>query len=201
MSPRSSENRQRMVVSAAQLLREYGANATSVDRVLAHSGASRGSVYHYFPQGRAQLIGEAVEFAGDYISGLIDAMVADGDPLRALHAFFDLWRTQLAGSDYRAGCPIIAVAVETNDDAPQLARSAAAVFARWQDALAGLLERNGLAQERSMRLATVIIAAVEGAVIMCRAEQSTSPLDATAAEIRDLLTRALPGRTGDGRQP
>lgn len=188
-----------MVASAAQLLREHGASATSIDRVLAHSGASRGSVYHYFPQGRAQLIGEAVELAGDYITALIDAMAADGDPLRALDAFFDMWRTQLAGSGYRAGCPIVAVAVEANDDAPQLARSAAAVFTRWTDALADMLERGGVPHERGKCLATVIVAAVEGAVIMCRAEQSTAPLDATAAEIRDLLTRALPGRPGNDR--
>ncbi|ONI80797.1 hypothetical protein ALI22I_42400 [Saccharothrix sp. ALI-22-I] len=49
-----------MVLSAAALLREYGAAATSIDRVLAHSGAPRGSVYHHFPGGRAQLIDEAV---------------------------------------------------------------------------------------------------------------------------------------------
>ncbi|MGW3020628.1 LmrA/YxaF family transcription factor [Streptomyces longwoodensis] len=51
-------------------------------------------------------------------------------------AAFVLWRDRLVESGFRAGRPIVAVAVETNDDAPQLARSAAAVFARWQQALA-----------------------------------------------------------------
>ncbi|WP_244949947.1 TetR/AcrR family transcriptional regulator [Streptomyces griseofuscus] len=62
-----------MVLSAAALLREYGAGGTSVDKVLAHSGAPRGSVYHHFPGGRAQLIDEAVAHAGDFVAGLIDA--------------------------------------------------------------------------------------------------------------------------------
>jgi len=53
-----------MILSAAALLREYGASATSIDRVLAHSGAPRGSVYHHFPGGRTQLIDEAVALAG-----------------------------------------------------------------------------------------------------------------------------------------
>ncbi|MFF8786279.1 TetR/AcrR family transcriptional regulator [Streptomyces sp. NPDC015125] len=52
-----------MVLVTAALLREYGAGATSIDRVLAHSGAPRGSVHHHFPGGRAQLIGEAVAAA------------------------------------------------------------------------------------------------------------------------------------------
>jgi AcrR family transcriptional regulator len=191
MSPRKSDSRERMVLSAAALLREYGASATSVDRVLAHSGAPRGSVYHHFPGGRTQLIDEAVALAGDFIAGLIDAATQADDPVRAVDAFFTLWRDRLVESDFRAGCPIVAVAVETNDDAPHLARSAAAVFARWQEALAAMFVRHGLTVERSRRLGSFFIAAVEGAVIMCRAEQSTAPLEAAAAEIHDLLRYAL----------
>ncbi|MGP3922469.1 TetR/AcrR family transcriptional regulator [Streptomyces sp. 8N616] len=203
MSPRRSDSRDRMVLSAAVLLREYGASATSIDRVLAHSGAPRGSVYHHFPGGRAQLIDEAVALAGDFIAGLIDAATQADDPVEAVDAFFALWRDRLVESDFRAGCPIVAVAVETNDDAPQLARSAAAVFARWQEALAALFAQHGLPEERGKRLAAFIIAAVEGAVIMCRAEQSTAPLDAAAAEIHDLLVYALRTRpeTGPGPRP
>lgn len=201
MSPRSSENRDRMILSAAALLREYGASATSIDRVLAHSGAPRGSVYHHFPGGRAQLIDEAVALAGDFITGLIDAAMQADDPVQAVDAFFVLWRDRLVESGFRAGCPIVAVAVETNDDAPRLARSAATVFARWQEALAGLFLRHGLTEERSRRLGSFIIAAVEGAVIMCRAEQSTAPIEAAAAEIHDLLLHALRDRPGARSEP
>ncbi|MER7725788.1 TetR/AcrR family transcriptional regulator [Streptomyces sp. NPDC096323] len=190
-----------MILSAAALLREYGASATSVDRVLAHSGAPRGSVYHHFPGGRAQLIDEAVTLAGDFIAGLIDAAVQAEDPVEAVDAFFALWRDRLVESGFRAGCPIVAVAVETNDDAPQLARSAAAVFARWQEALAGLFLRHGLTEERSRRLGSFIIAAVEGAVIMCRAERSTRPIEAAAAEIHDLLRYALRERPESEPRP
>jgi AcrR family transcriptional regulator len=191
MSPRKSDSRERMVLSAAALLRDYGATATSIDRVLAHSGAPRGSVYHHFPGGRAQLIDEAVALAGDFVAGLIETAAQADDPVQALDAFFALWRDRLTGSDFRSGCPIVAVAVETNDDAPHLARSAAAVFVRWREALAAMLVRHGLPEARGARLAAFIIAAVEGAVIMCRAEQDIGPLDAAAEEIHGLLAHAL----------
>ncbi|MEW2087188.1 TetR/AcrR family transcriptional regulator [Streptomyces sp. NPDC005283] len=201
MSPRKSDSRERMVLSAAELLRQHGAGATSIDRVLAHSGAPRGSVYHHFPGGRSQLIDEAVALAGDFIAGLMETAAQADDPLKATDAFFALWRDRLVDSDFRAGCPIVAVAVETNDDAPQLARSAAAVFARWKGALAALFIRHGLPEERSMRLAAFIIAAVEGAVIMCRAERSAAPLEAAAGEIHDLLVHALRDRPDTGHEP
>jgi AcrR family transcriptional regulator len=192
-----------MVLGAAALLGEYGVGATSIDRVLAYSGAPRGSVYHHFPGGRAQLIDEAVALAGDFVAGLIDDATRADDAIEAIDAFFALWRDRLLESDFRAGCPIVAVTVETNDEAPQLARSAAAAFLRWQEALAGLFVRHGLSDERGRRLAAFVIAAVEGAVIMCRAERSTAPLDAAAAEIRDLLAHALRNRPAapDGPRP
>ena len=194
MSPRRGDSRDRMILSAAALLREYGASATSMDRVLAHSGAPRGSVYHHFPGGRTQLIDEAVALAGNFIAGLIDTAIQAEDPVEAIDAFFVQWRDRLVEGGFRAGCPIAAVAVETNDDAPQLASSAAAVFARWQEALTALFVRHSLTEERSRRLGAFIIAAVEGAVIMCRAEQSTAPIEAAAAEIHDLLLYALRDR-------
>ncbi|MBA2813563.1 TetR/AcrR family transcriptional regulator [Streptomyces sp. KM273126] len=190
-----------MVLSAVESLREYGASATSIDRVLAHSGAPRGSVYHHFPGGRAQLIEEAVALAGDFIAGLIDAALQTDDPVQAIDGVFALWRDRLVRSDFRTGCPVVAVAVETNDDAPQLALSAATVFARWQQALAVPFLRHGLTEERSRRLAAFVIAALEGAVIMCRAERSTAPLEAAAAEIHDLLVQALRNRPDPGPAP
>lgn len=199
MSPRKSDSRERMVLSTAALLREYGASATSIDRVLAHSNAPRGSVYYHFPGGRAQMIDEAVSLAGDFITGLIETAAQAPDPLVAIDAFFGLWRERLVDSDFRSGCPIVAVAVETNDEAPQLARSAATVFGRWQEALADMFVRHGFTEERGKRLAAFIIAAVEGAVIMCRAERSTAPLEAAAAEIHDLLVYALRDRPGATR--
>ena len=53
------------MVTTALLVRERGARATSIDDVLAHSGAPRGSVYHHFPGGREQLLREATDYAGE----------------------------------------------------------------------------------------------------------------------------------------
>ena len=56
--------RARMLDSTALLLRERGVGGVTVDAVLAHSGAPRGSVYHHFPGGRNQLLLEALEASG-----------------------------------------------------------------------------------------------------------------------------------------
>ena len=64
-------HRERMVASAALLIRERGARPTAIADVLAHSGAPRGSAYHYFPGGRNQLLCEAVDYSAAYVAGAI----------------------------------------------------------------------------------------------------------------------------------
>src|SRR5256885_8040824 len=101
--------RTRMVISTALLVRERGARATSIDDVLAHSGAPRGSVYHHFPGGRQQLLSEAIDHAGEFVAARIEHAP---DALTMLHMLLDDYREQLVRTDFRAGCPVVAVAVE-----------------------------------------------------------------------------------------
>ena len=68
--------RERMVISTALLVREQGARATSIDDVLAHSGAPRGSVYHHFPGGRRQLLSEAIDYAGEFVAARLERAAA-----------------------------------------------------------------------------------------------------------------------------
>ncbi|HYF24701.1 MAG TPA: TetR/AcrR family transcriptional regulator [Baekduia sp.] len=182
---RSTDSRDRMIASAALLLREQGLTGTSFGDVIEHSGAPRGSIYHHFPGGKAQLVEEAVRFAGRYVERLI-AQAGD-DPLEALRLFLATWRDTLQEGEFRAGCPVVAVAVEAQDEHPQLAEAAAAAFAAWQDALAGMLRRRGVDAAEARRLATMTVAAVEGAVVLCRAQRSTRPLDDVGAVLADLL--------------
>jgi AcrR family transcriptional regulator len=181
------DSRHRMVGSTVLLLREKGLTGTSFGDVIEHSGAPRGSIYHHFPGGKAQLVEEAVDLAGDHIGRAIERAAATGDPAAALRQFTAAWRATLEESDFRAGCPVVAVAVEAHDDDPQLARAAARAFAAWTGALAGLLRDQGVPAGRARRLATTAVAAIEGAVVLCRARRDVRPLLDVSREVEDLL--------------
>jgi AcrR family transcriptional regulator len=64
----TTDTRARMINSAALLLREHGVAGTSIARVLEHSQGPRGSVQFHFPGGKAQLLTEALVWAGGLIS-------------------------------------------------------------------------------------------------------------------------------------
>jgi AcrR family transcriptional regulator len=180
-------SRERMIVSAALLLREKGLTGTSFGDVIEHSGAPRGSIYHHFPDGKAQLVEEAVRYAGSYVEESIES----SDPVEALRSFTSAWRTTLEQSDFRAGCPVVAVAVEARSEAPELAAAAADAFAGWQRALQALLEDAGVEPARARTLAATTVAAIEGAVVICRAQRDIQPLNDVSMELEKMLSSAL----------
>jgi TetR/AcrR family transcriptional repressor of lmrAB and yxaGH operons len=188
--PRQSDARNRMIQSAALLFRERGVEGTAFADVLEHSGAPRGSVYHHFPGGKQQLAEEATRWAGEFMAAGLAAALEQDDPLAALDTFAQLWAGVLAQSDYEAGCPIVAAALE-GSRTPAARAEAATAFNNWEQLLSGALLRSGVDPDRARSLATLIIAAIEGAVVLARAEQSTAPFERVAHELRTLATTIL----------
>lgn len=187
--------RDRMVVSAALLIRERGAHPTAISDVLQHSGAPRGSAYHYFPGGRTQLLCEAIDFAADHVATQItDA--ASG--IEVLDAVLNGFREQLRRTDFRAGCPVVAVAVEAGDpdeqaEAPVIDRAAAA-FTRWTDLIKQRLVADGLSASRADELAVLMISSIEGAIVLARASRDAKPLDLVHRQLRAMLQAETPER-------
>lgn len=189
MTEPSPPSRQQLVAGAADMIRRRGLNATSIREVAKHAGTPLGSTYHYFPGGKRELATEAVRFAGDTVSGMLAKKLRAG-PVEGLRAFLALWRGILTTTGFQAGCPVLAVSVEEPaDDAVRSA--AAAAFAGWEAQLAGALREHGVGT--ADELATLVVAAAEGAVAMCRAQRSTQPLDRVAAQLESLLTTAVHG--------
>jgi AcrR family transcriptional regulator len=181
--------RERMVVSTALLIRERGAHSTAIADVLAHSGAPRGSAYHYFPRGRTQLLCEAVDYAGDYVAAKI---VQSARTVDVLDVLIEGYREQLIRSDYRAGCPVVAVTVEApdpdgTDQATPVIERAAAAFAHWTELLTDRFVGDGIQAARAEELATLVTASIEGAIILARAARDLKPLDLVHRQLRALL--------------
>ncbi|MFD9697549.1 TetR/AcrR family transcriptional regulator [Lentzea sp. NPDC059081] len=181
--------KQRMLDSAVLLLRERGAAGVTVDAVLAHSGAPRGSVYHHFPGGRNEMVLGAVRQAGDYIAAMVSESAAEGDVRQMVERLVAFWKRALTRTDYRAGCPVAAMAMDSRDIVPDAGEVVREIFARWQASLSEALRDNGFDPARAQRLATLVVSVIEGAIILCRAHRDLGPLDDVLVEVAPLLQR------------
>jgi TetR/AcrR family transcriptional repressor of lmrAB and yxaGH operons len=177
-----SQTRRKMIESAATLLAMRGVQGTAFSDVLERSGAPRGSIYHHFPRGKDQLVDAAIELASERALSVLEAL-RGSQPKAVTHAFIDLWRAVLVRSDLRAGCAVLAVTVGT--DSPDLLEHAASVFRAWRRRLAELYVEGGMEPRAAEQLATTLVAATEGAVVVSRAEQSLQAFELVGKALLD----------------
>lgn len=184
MSPRPSDAPQRVVDAAADMLARVGLNATSIREVTKAADAPLGSTYHHFPGGKQELLARATAQAGDKVDALLEQLLRSGAE-QGLRQFLAIWRERLLRSQLRAGCPVLASAVEEpSEGGPGIVRdAAAAAFARWEWRLADALQRDGHAPGQARERATLLIAGVEGAVALSRAMQDIAPFDRVSAQL------------------
>ncbi len=181
VSPRDA-----MVRAAAELLSESGLSGASFSCVIERSGAPRGSIYHHFPDGKDQLAAEAITLVGARVQRLLDTMPAESVD-QVIRAFIAAWRDLLVRSKHTAGCAIAAVANERLAN-PALAKEASRVFEAWEQSLRRKLVEAGADAPRAKDFANLVLASLEGALVLCRAHASTAPLDRVEAS----LLRAAP---------
>ncbi|WP_227981604.1 TetR/AcrR family transcriptional regulator [Nocardia spumae] len=190
-SSSGGDSRRKLVAGAADMIRRRGLAATSVRDLARHARAPLGSTYHYFPGGKTELATAAVTLAGELTAATLARELGKG-PVDGLRSFLDMWRKNVVDSEFRAGCPVLAVSVEDVPEADGAPRdAAAAAFTRWAGLLAASLRDHGADQAEAESTATLIVAAFEGSVAMCRAERSVAPLDRIGERLESLIRTTI----------
>ena len=189
----TEKTREKMIGGAALLISQRGVQGTSFSEVLELTDTPRGSIYHHFPGGKDELVAEAIALLGSVVSERIRNTEADR-PEQVAEAFSKGWREFVEATDLKSVCVMSAVTVGAGADSEELLPVVAAAFASWRDALADAYTRTGLGKADGRRLALTSVAALEGAMIVARAEQSMEPFDAVQRDLAD-LARAAAGRS------
>ena len=186
---RGTDVRERMARSAAELFGERGFSGTGLRDVIAHSSTPRGSIYHHFAGGKAELAREAVRHAAGVIAGRVADAARDNDPIAMLHAWLDHWRYALERSEFRTGSAVLTVAAKPEEHTSARA-AAAAAFEGWTDAFAATLQDAGVRRKKAARLATLTVTAIEGAVVVSRARGDTRALEHVGRELEAAIEAA-----------
>lgn len=174
--------RQRLIVTAAQLFRRNGYHATGLAELLTVAQVPKGSLYHHFPEGKADLAVAAADWvATEYMRIMDDAFAPAPDFVQGattlcfkLAKLFDKMRAINA-------CPLTAMLFDGPEGEP-FRHHAKSTFARLSDHLAGHGTRLGLSQTVAMDKAELLIMAIQGVWTIAHAQGDAMAL------------RKLPGR-------
>lgn len=184
-----SSKREQIIEATCQLMEMQGYHATGVNQILEESGAPKGSLYYYFPEGKEGLAVEAIERTSQAIGARIrEEMATVSDPAAAVKTFILKLASQVEASGYCAGGPITAIALEAASTNERLNAACRDAYQLWQGAVEEKLRQSDYGAERAKQLAALVISAIEGAIILSRSQRSLQPLHHIAEELYTLLS-------------
>lgn len=185
--------KERIVETTAELFRRYGYTGTGLKQIVAEANAPFGSIYHHFPNGKAQLGEEVIRRSGRMYQDLFEAIFdAAPDVVSATSDFFLGAAETLRQTDYADACPIETVALEVASTNEPLRRATADVFDSWIAAGTTRLAQAGIPEANARELTIVLLAALEGAFVLCRASKTTEALEVAAVHMAAAVQAALP---------
>ena len=177
-----------MVEAASRLFQACGYRGTSWRQLVRESGTPWGSIQHHFPGGKEQLGVAAVEYGTDLLGDFLTQCFENAKtPAEALETWFEASAALLESSGYRFGCPVAAVALDTDDSTVSLQHACARAFESWRVIVRDALVRSGTPAPQAETLSTTILAAFEGALLISRSRGSTEPLRQTAQTLSAIL--------------
>jgi TetR/AcrR family transcriptional repressor of lmrAB and yxaGH operons len=185
-TPDELNPRQRIVRSTAHLMRRRGINGIGLREIVAHAEAPRGSLQRYFPGGKNQLVEEAIGYAmTEFPSGFGPAIRTAATVGEAVGMILDPWRRLMIDFDFEAGCPVAPVVIDgIKDDG--LRAVATTAFNKWRASIQKVFFTAFAYDEREARsLATGLVSAIEGAVLMSRVTHTLDAFD----DVESLFTQ------------
>ena len=187
----ATDTRTHMIETTASLVHRQGFYGTSLNEILLESGAPRGSLYYHFPGGKEELVLEATRQGVASVTQLLkEVLTGSPDPADGVRAFIEAAAHVLRDSGYVFGCPVAPIILDSPESSA-LAEVCQEALEEWQQVLVEGLGSGGIERGRAESLATVVVCALEGGLILARARRDIAPLDAIAAELASMVQSAL----------
>ena len=180
LTPKGAATRRRIVEAAAAEIREFGVTAT-LDDIRARARASKSQLFHYFPEGREELLLAVARYEADLV--LADHQPQLGD--LTSWAGWLAWRDTVIARYREQGqqCPLSALITQLGRATPGAKAVVAELMGQWQGQIAAgiaAMQADGriAADLDAARTAAAVLAGIQGGVVMMLSTGDIEPLEA-----------------------
>ena len=190
-----------MIQAAETLLRESGLSGAGIKQLVARSGAPVGSVYHFFPGGKMQIVTETLQLHSGKAVHLFQRAFGDASvPLpERVRALFRMAAKGFEAAGADKGCAIGCVTLDLRASDDSLRQVCDASFNEWVDEIASHMQWPDAETRRSF--AMMIVLALEGAFVLARAGHSGDAFTTAGDWLARLAQSTRPVSTGESHVP
>lgn len=190
LTSKGAATRQRIVEGAARLMRERGPAGVGLDDVRAATSTSKSQLFHYFPDGKADLLLAVARHEADQV---LAEQQPELDRL-ATWADWEAWRRRVVARYAAQGraCPLSALTAQLGKGDPATVAVVTDLYDRWYAQLrAGvqaLLDAGEAAPDIDVdRAATALLTAVAGGATLLMATGRIDYMESALSEALDGL--------------
>jgi TetR/AcrR family transcriptional repressor of lmrAB and yxaGH operons len=181
--------REQIILATCTLLEKQGYPATGLNEIVQESGAPKGSLYYYFPEGKEQIVSEAVRFAGSILVERMRLELAKHDnPIQALYEYIYNLANKVEEKQFAAGNPLTVVAVEAAGSSERISQACCEVYAQMEAVLCERLACCGQSPDEAAARARLTLSSLEGGIILSRVYHTAEPLRILADHMQEALT-------------
>ncbi|HYD88141.1 MAG TPA: TetR/AcrR family transcriptional regulator [Vitreimonas sp.] len=190
---RVSSAREDMLSAAVELFRERGYEGVGVAELLSKSGAPRGSLYFHFPGGKEQIGAEVVARVGAVVAARFRELHESGVDIDTfIERVFKTTAKECKERQYKASCPMAAIATGFGNDNPKLAAAVRTAFSSWEAEMRNAAQARGMSEADATVFASAMLAAMEGAFVTSKALESSAPHKNASRAIQALAAALMP---------
>ncbi|MEW5830866.1 MAG: TetR/AcrR family transcriptional regulator [Chloroflexota bacterium] len=183
-----SSAREMILKTASELMEKQGYHATGLNEIIQNSGAPKGSLYYYFPDGKEQIASEMVLQSGRMVAGRILEKTKDqSNAGQAIHAFLYMVAQRMEETNFYTGSTLTIVAMESVTQSERINLACRDAYDLTIGAFREVLSKDGMDAARAGKMAEMIVAAVEGGIILSRTYHSADYLRRVADHIAQML--------------
>jgi len=183
--------RDRILQAAVDLMWRHGYPGTSPAQIMQATGVGQGSFYHHFPDKRSlglAVVDEIVRANTEAMDGIFRPEVP---PMERIRHWIEGISHQYRPPCDR-GCPLGKLGIEMSAEDPAFRERLTAGFARIRERIVRALREADAAGEIDPEkdpdgLAEVILAIVEGAILIAQCEGEAGPMDRSVLQLERLL--------------
>ncbi|WP_257351117.1 TetR/AcrR family transcriptional regulator [Pseudalkalibacillus decolorationis] len=188
---KTTSARTRLIEATFNLIEQQGYHGTGLNQIIKESGAPKGSLYYYFPDGKEQLVSEAIELYGQALAERIRGVLKNADnPAEIIKLIFTNFAKKLDASGCTKSGSFATIVLETSNTSERLRKACNRMYDSCSASYTEMFMTHGFSEKRATQIATLITTSMEGAIILCRAKQSSEPLIQIAEELKSYINHA-----------
>ena len=193
---KSERTQQRILHEAARLFNRKGYAGTHIRDIMEATGLAKGGIYGNF-ESKEEIEQGAFDHALELIArALREELAQHQGAIPRLHAMLDFYERFVLDPPVEGGCPVLNTAVEADDTSPALRARVVAAIDRWRRRIESIV-KEGIAEGEIVKdldvkeFALLMIATIEGAIMLARAYGDISKLRITFGYLRRVIDTEL----------